>query len=170
MTAADHFDGTSHSKQSLRVWLRLAACNRIIEARIRRSFEVNFSTTLPRFDVLATLDHALSTTGKGLTMGELSKRLLVSNGNVTGIVNRLAGENYIRKTKQRADGRSHLVEFTPKGKKYFAELANAHEKWIDEILFEMSDEEMGSILPTLGKMKAILGNNNAQNSPVGERQ
>lgn len=164
MIAEDHFESNDHAKQSLRVWLRLVSCSRIIESRIRRNFEVHFNTTLPRFDVLAALDHAKSITDKGLTMGELSKRLLVSNGNVTGIVERLSTDKYIRKTKQKSDGRSHVVELTSKGKEYFATLASAHESWIDEMLSELSEQDMDNVLPTLSKLKSTLSDSN----PSGE--
>ncbi len=158
MIAEDHFEGSEQSKQPLRVWLRLVACSRIIEARVRRNFETSFNTTLPRFDVLATLDHARTTTKKGLTMGDLSKRLLVSNGNVTGIVERLCAEKYVRKTKQLSDGRSHIVELTTKGRQHFATLAAAHENWIDEMLGGLSDDEINVILPALDKLKSNLKN------------
>lgn len=156
MSRDDYFEGSEHSKQSLRVWLRLVACSRVIEAKVRRNFETEFNTTLPRFDVLATLDHELSATGKGLTMSELSKRLLVSNGNVTGIVDRLVGDGYLKKTKQPSDGRSHIVELNEAGEKYFATLASAHEEWIDTMLTDMEEEEMAVLLPMLGKLKSVL--------------
>jgi DNA-binding MarR family transcriptional regulator len=159
MIAEDHFESNDHAKQSLRVWLRLVACTRIIEGRIRRNFETSYGTTMPRFDVLAALEHALSTTGGGLTMGDLSKRLLVSNGNVTGIVERLAAEKHIRKTKQLSDGRSHIVELTSKGKQHFSKLAKAHENWVDKMLGDLSSQEMDAILPTLSRLKSGLTEN-----------
>ena len=159
MNNLDHFEAPRHAKQSLRLWLRLVACSRVIEARVRRNFETEFNTTLPRFDVLAALDHAFANTGKGLTMGDLSKRLLVSNGNVTGIVERLVGEGYLKKTKQLSDGRSHIVELSEAGEIYFKKLASAHESWIDDMLSKLDESEMMVILPMLGKLKSTLTEN-----------
>lgn len=157
----DHFEN-QHAKQSLRLWMNMVACSKLIEARIRRNFESEYETTLPRFDVLATLDHAYNMGVAGLTMGELSKRLLVSNGNVTGIVERLHNEGYLSKTKQESDGRRHIVTLSKKGKKYFDTLAQAHEKWVDDILASLDEKQMAHLIEPLVQLKKNITQTNGQ--------
>src|SRR5262249_61201879 len=74
------------SKQKLRLWLFLLRASRAIEVELRARLREEFATTLPKFDVMA----ALARKGAGITMTELSRLLMVSNGNVTGIIDRLA--------------------------------------------------------------------------------
>lgn len=98
---AEKLGGAPHSKASLRLWLRLLSCSMIIEQRIRGRLEKNFESTLPRFDAMAALEREPD----GLTMGQLSAALLVSNGNVTGIVNRLTKDGMVVRTFESTDGR-----------------------------------------------------------------
>src|ERR1700754_1054046 len=97
--AAEKFDGALHSKQSLRLWLRLLSCSTTLEKKARAMLIERFDTTLPRFDVMAGLDRAPN----GLTMSELSKLLLVSNGNVTTIVSRLVEDGIVTRTQDKDD-------------------------------------------------------------------
>jgi len=118
------------SKQRLRLWIRLLRATRFIEGEIRERLRREMDTTLPRFDVMAALDRA----GKPMTMTELSRYLMVSNGNVTGIIDRLADDGLVTRSRQPADRRSHVVELTEVGKAAFADMAGAHERWVDELL------------------------------------
>lgn len=120
----------SVSKERLRSWLRLLRTSREIETELRERLRVNFATTMPRFDVLAALERA----PRGLTMSALSEQLLVSNGNVTGIVERLVQDGLVVRTSDASDRRTTFVRMTPKGEQSFATMAQAHEGWVDELL------------------------------------
>lgn len=128
------------SKQRLRLWLRLLAVSRKIEAALRERMRTEFDSTLPRFDVLA----ALSRHEQGLRMSALSGVLRVSNGNVTGIVDRLAEDGLVVRVPVAGDRRAMLVRMTARGQEVFARQAAEHEAWIDAMLAELSVEEARS--------------------------
>jgi DNA-binding MarR family transcriptional regulator len=118
------------SKQRLRLWLRLLRFNRRVEAELRERLRVNFNSTLPRFDVMS----ALHRNPKGLRMSELSSMLMVSNGNVTGIVERLSDDGHITRETVPGDRRAAQVRLTRKGLVEFERQAAAHEGWVNELL------------------------------------
>ena len=128
------------SKQRLRLWLRLLRAARAIEGALRERLRTTFMMTLPQFDVMA----ALARTRTGMTMTELSRLLLVSNGNVTGIIDRLAAEALVTRHTTAADRRAVRVTLTRAGADRFAEMAAAHEAWVDELLsdFTKADTEV----------------------------
>ena len=136
----------------LRVWVRLLECAKIIEKRLRRNFEEQFSTTLPRFDILATLDRAPD----GLRMGELSRALLVSNGNITAIVRQLQDQGLVSSRTDPEDARSALVALTDTGRVQFAKLAKAHHGWVHEALADFSEESQCHLLHLLTQLKSSL--------------
>jgi len=125
------------SKERLRLWLRLLKASRSIEATLRENLRKEFATTLPRFDVMA----ALSRYETGLKMSALSSVLKVSNGNVTGIVDRLAEDGFLVRVAVPSDRRAALVRLTRRGEEEFARQAQAHETWIDEMLDSFSASE-----------------------------
>lgn len=149
-TAVQHDD-----KIELRVWLRLLTCSTIIEQRVRGNLRDRFGITLPRFDVLAQLDRARD----GLAMGELSKRLMVSNGNLTGLIDRLVQEGLVSRTPLPNDRRTHLVKLTDAGLAAFDEMARAHEGWIDAMLAGVDRTDLATLLERLGDLKESLSNN-----------
>lgn len=118
------------SKQRLRLWLKLLKASNLIEEELRRRMRAELNTTLPRFDVMS----ALSRAPEGLKMTEISRRLRVSNGNITGIVDKLAAEGIALRVAVPGDRRANLVRLTPKGQALFAEHARRHEDWVDGIL------------------------------------
>ena len=118
------------SKQRLRLWLRLLRATRAIEVELREKLRKKFAVTLPQFDVMATLARKED----GMSMTELSRMLMVSNGNVTGIIDRLAAEKLVLRQAPANDRRSYIVRLTPKGAAQFAVIAKAHEAWVDEML------------------------------------
>ncbi|MDP2298175.1 MAG: MarR family transcriptional regulator [Pseudolabrys sp.] len=118
------------SKQHLRLWIRLLRAARAIEAELRERLRKEFAVTLPQFDVMA----ALVRNENGMSMTELSRMLMVSNGNVTGIIDRLAAEKLVLRQAPANDRRSYIVRLTPKGQTQFAVMAKAHESWVDELL------------------------------------
>ncbi|MCB2134802.1 MAG: MarR family transcriptional regulator [Rhodobacteraceae bacterium] len=141
------------SKARLRLWLRFLKASRMIEARLRDRLRAEFATTLPRFDVMA----ALSRYEAGLKMSELSGVLRVSNGNVTGIVDRLAEEGHVVRVPVPGDRRAALVRLTAKGRAEFARQAAAHEAWIDEMLGDFGAAEAASVIRRLDALVAELG-------------
>ncbi|EPC01863.1 hypothetical protein L861_19625 [Litchfieldella anticariensis FP35 = DSM 16096] len=136
------------SKERLRLWLRMLRVTRQVEAELREKLRVQFDSTLPRFDVLAALyRHA-----EGLKMNELSRQLMVSNGNVTGIVSRLVEDGYIDRIAIEGDRRATRVCLTELGRAAFAEMAEAHEVWVNELLDGVTEEDahhMGELLHRL---------------------
>ncbi|SVD68914.1 uncharacterized protein METZ01_LOCUS421768, partial [marine metagenome] len=120
----------SYAKPELRLWLRLLTCTNLVEGEIRRRLRQEFATTLPRFDLLAQLDR----TSGGLTLTELSNRMMVSNGNLTGLVDRLVGNNLVERLPDPDDGRSTRVALTALGKKHFDAMTPAHASWINGML------------------------------------
>jgi DNA-binding MarR family transcriptional regulator len=138
------------SKDKLRVWLRMLRTTRLIEAELREYLRLEFDSTLPRFDVMAALARAQS----GLTMTHLSRDLLVSNGNVTGIVERLVAEKLVLRVGDAADKRTTRVQLTAKGKRDFALMASAHETWVNGSLEHLSTPDVGALLGLLNKAAA----------------
>ncbi|RUV40788.1 MarR family transcriptional regulator, partial [Mesorhizobium sp. M5C.F.Ca.IN.020.29.1.1] len=116
-------------KDRLRLWVRLLRASRSIEAELRERLRQEFNTTLPRFDVMAALYRA----PEGMLMSDLSRFLLVSNGNVTGIVDRLVSEGLVTRARRNGDRRTSMVRLTEEGSKAFAVIAAAHESWIGEL-------------------------------------
>ena len=143
------------SKTRLRLWLKLLKTSGRIEAELRRRLRDEFSTTLPRFDVMA----ALSRYPEGLKMSALSDLLRVSNGNVTGIVDRLTGDKHALRVAVPGDRRAQLARLTPAGHTAFAKLAAAHEAWLDELLSELDVEDAAALYALLEKTQ---GEQNAQ--------
>ena len=141
-----------HSKQSLRLWLQLLSLTTLVEKQIRRNLKAEFNTTLPRFDVLANLDRAR---GK-ITMGELSRGLLVSKGNVTGVVAHLEKEGLVRRERDAGDRRTHYLSLTEKGRKEFSKYARFHEQWIDNVFANLDEQAITRLLDEMGAVKKSL--------------
>ena len=127
----------------------------VIERRIRTRFEEEFQTTLPRFDVLAALEREPD----GLTMSQLSAALLVSNGNVTGIVNRLIEELMVIRTVESDDRRIATVRLTRKGREAFQRMARGHEKWIDRMFAGVTDSQMEQLMKLLATVRHSVDEN-----------
>lgn len=136
----------------MRLWLRLLAAQRIIENEVRERLRVEHDTTLPRFDVMA----ALYRSEEGLKMSELSGELRVSNGNVTGIVDRLVNDGLIVRAPVPGDRRAMLVRLTQKGRETFAGMAEAHEGWIDELLGAADADEAAALAGRLHEITTEL--------------
>ncbi|MEP4036118.1 MarR family transcriptional regulator [Pseudophaeobacter sp.] len=142
------------SKDRLRLWLRLLKATRSVESALRENLRQEFQTTLPRFDVMA----ALSQHGQGLKMSELSNVLKVSNGNVTGIVERLVEDGHVLREKVPGDRRASRVRLTPEGEAEFARQAAAHEDWIDEIFAAVTPEAALGLSEALDAVARRLDN------------
>ena len=145
-------DGALDDRASVRLWLRLLSCTMAIEKELQRRLGERGST-LPRFDVLAALDRAPA----GLTMGALSRALLVSNGNVTGLVRKLAAEGLVVIEIDQADRRSFIVRLTTQGSAEFKALADDHSRWIDALLADVPPAVCDSLYTGLGALKLSVG-------------
>ncbi len=150
----DYETGTAASPAEhaaeLRLWLRLLTCSTMIVGEIRRRLRERFDVTLPRFDLMAQLDRAPD----GLTLSELSQRMMVSNGNVTGLVERLVESGHLSRRKAAHDRRSHLVALTPEGRRAFRAMAAEHEAWIADFFADLDPDEIDGLMALLGKAKA----------------
>ncbi|MGZ5805364.1 MAG: MarR family winged helix-turn-helix transcriptional regulator, partial [Xanthobacteraceae bacterium] len=135
----------STSKQRLRLWIRLLRTSRAIENELRERLRVTFGITLPQFDVMA----ALARKSEGMTMTELSRLLMVSNGNVTGIIDRLVDDKLVLRKAPAEDRRSIIVRLTPKGASQFETMAKIHEDWVDHLLSDFDDAEAGIMIDNL---------------------
>ena len=134
----------------LRLWLRLLTCTTLIEGKIRSRLRGAFDMTLPRFDAMAQLDKAPN----GMTLGELSQRMMVSNGNVTGLVERLAAQGLLERRASPNDRRAQLVSLTGEGRRTFRTMARTHENWIAEIFADLSPTDIEALMRLLAKAKA----------------
>jgi DNA-binding MarR family transcriptional regulator len=139
-------------KLEIKVWLRLLTCTNLIETQIRSRLRERFATTLPRFDLLAQLQRCPS----GLSMGELSSRLMVTGGNVTALVDALEQDGLVRRGPHPKDRRSQVIRLTPKGRRSFADMVPTHEQWVDQLMGGVGRAELGSLLQLLGRLKASV--------------
>jgi DNA-binding MarR family transcriptional regulator len=134
----------------LRLWLRLLTCTTLIEGEIRRRLRDSFDVTLPRFDLLAQLDKAPN----GMTLGELSQRMMVSNGNVTGLAERLVEQGLLDRRASPTDRRAQIVSLTAEGRRAFRTMARTHEDWIADIFAGLGAAEIETLMNLLAKTKA----------------
>jgi DNA-binding MarR family transcriptional regulator len=134
----------------LRLWLRLLTCTALIEGEVRRRLRENFGVTLPRFDLLAQLDK----TPGGMTLGQLSSRMMVSNGNVTGLAERLVAQGLLDRKPSASDRRAQIVTLTAEGRRAFRAMARAHERWIADLFAGLTPEEIDELMRLLAKTKA----------------
>ncbi len=153
-TEVDHYGAGAlpDEKQALRFWLKLLSCSVIVEKTVRQKLAKTFDTTLPRFDVLAALDRF----PEGMTLGELSGHLLVSNGNITGLINRLVEDGMVIRTINPRDRRAQKVRLSRKGEGIFAEMAVAHEEWIETLFHEFDGDEREQAQVLLSQLKSSI--------------
>lgn len=138
--------------QALKLWLRLLACTTRVEDQIRNRLRQQFDTTLPRFDLLAQLERH----PEGLSMRELSQRLMVTGGNVTGVVDQLEAESLVQRQPHASDRRSFTVTFTPTGRRLFRRMAATHEAWVVELLGGWNAAQKGEVYNLLAHLKLHL--------------
>ncbi len=138
--------------RALRLWLRLLSCSNLVESRVRSRLRIEFDCTLPRFDLVAQLDRH----PEGLKMGELSRRMMVTGGNITGITDQLEADGWVERTGVENDRRAWLVRLTPRGKKAFRQMAAVHERWVVELLSPWSERDQQAVFRALGRLKDAL--------------
>ena len=134
---------------SVRLWLRMLACTNRIENFVRQNLQANFQTTLPRFDLMAQLERA----PRGLKMSELSQRMMVTGGNVTGITDGLQKEGLVVREVDTTDRRVFHVKLSAEGQRLFRRMAAEHEKWVIELFEGMSVKHKNQLADLLGELK-----------------
>jgi DNA-binding MarR family transcriptional regulator len=137
-------------KTQLRLWLRMLAITKIVSQEIRSRLRVTYGATLPQFDLLAQLYREPD----GLRLGELSRRTMVTNGNVTGLADRLEAEGLICRESLDDDRRVTVARLTPLGRARFSEMARAHEGWLKELLADVDEETLRQAFGALAQVKA----------------
>lgn len=136
------------SKRRLKLWIRLLGVTRAAESNLREHLRINHATTLPRFDVMA----ALWRRRDGVTMSELSRMLLVSNGNATTVVDRLESDGFVRRTPSDTDRRTVFVALTPEGLTEFEGLAASHEAEVNQLFANVSEFDLDTMTEILKRM------------------
>ena len=147
--------------QALKLWLRLLACTTRVEGVVRNRLRSEFATTLPRFDLLAQLERE----PEGLSMGELSQRLMVTGGNVTGITDQLEGEGLVVRAEHPGDRRAFRVRLTVAGRRQFRRMAATHEAWIVELFEGWTPEQKTQVHGLLATLKQHLASLEAPAAP-----
>ena len=144
-------EARAHSEhpEALRLWLRLLTCTQLVEKRVRTRLRERFDTTLPRFDLMAQLERAPD----GLKMNELSRRMMVTGGNVTGITDQLVAEGLVERIDVEGDRRAYRVRLTAKGRKQFHDMARQHEDWIVDAFSGLTGRDITTLHRLLGKVK-----------------
>ena len=143
---------TQDHHQSLKIWLRMLSCTMRIENEIRSRLRATFDITLPRFDLMAQLERHPG----GLRMGELSKRMMVTGGNITGITDQLEREQLVVRVTDPHDRRASSVQLTAAGRAAFNAMAKVHEGWIEELLKDMPADDKAQLIVLLARMKDTL--------------
>jgi len=138
--------------QALRLWLRLLTCTLLVERRVRTRLRTRFSMTLARFDLMAQLERAAD----GLKMSELSRRLMVTGGSVTGLTDQLVQEGFVERVAVEGDRRAYRVRLTPRGRTAFLAMATEHERWIVELFEGLAVADRDRLHELLGRLKAAL--------------
>ena len=142
-TPEDHGD-------EIRLWLRLLTCTTLIEGEVRSRLRARFDVTLPRFDLMAQLEK----TPDGMTLSDVSKRMMVSNGNVTGLVERLVESGHVDRRTSSTDRRVQVIRLTRQGRAEFRKMAAEHETWIADIFGDLSAKDVSDLMRLLAKTKA----------------
>lgn len=157
--------GTPAGHQAeLRLWLRLLSCANLIEAQIRRRLREQFATTLPRFDLLAQIERAPD----GLTLGEISRRMMVSNGNVTALAGSLVADGLVERRAHVSDRRARTLRLTPRGRQDFTRQSAAHERWIAELFADVPRADRATLHTLLGCMKDAVRHTMARDTAAGD--
>ena len=144
-------EAQSHSEhpEALRLWLRLLTCTQLIEKQVRNHLREQFDTTLPRFDLMSQLQR----NPDGLKMNVLSRRMMVTGGNVTGITDQLVAEGLVERIEVDGDRRAYRVRLTAQGNKTFDDMAKQHEQWIVSAFDVLTTKEVETLHKLLGKVK-----------------
>ena len=141
-------------KQELRLWLRMLSTTKLISQEVRRRLRNEFGATLPQFDLMAQLYRERD----GLRLGELSKRTMVTNGNVTGLVERLESDGLVLRETPDGDRRVTVARLTPKGEELFGAMAAAHEGWLRDMMADVDPDILAELWQDIGAVKSSVNN------------
>ncbi|HMN70800.1 MAG TPA: MarR family transcriptional regulator [Rhodoblastus sp.] len=144
--------GADAGRGDLRLWLRILTIHKLVNNEVRRRLREQFGMSLSRFDLLAQLDGC----GAGMRMGELSKRLMVTTGNITGLVDELVAEGLVERLPDPTNRRASLAAMTPRGRKAFGAAAQANEAWIEDMFAGLTGAEKAALFDMLGRQKADI--------------
>lgn len=139
-------------KDRLRLWIKLIRVTRSIESELRDRLRREFNETMPRFDVMA----ALYRCPDGMMMSELSRSLMVSNANVTPIIERLVQSRMVSRTQRHGDRRSLIVSLSRQGRKHFKAMAEQHQQWVNELLGELDPDQIAEVSHQLSRVSSTL--------------
>ena len=142
-------DDPEHHRDELRAWLRLFASTTLIENEIRSRLRDQFDFTLPRFDMLAQIERAPD----GMVLGDVSRRMMVSAGNVTPICEKLIEDGFVTRTPLPSDRRVQIVKMTRAGRAAFATMAKAHAIWITEFFGDLAPKDLDHLLRILKQLR-----------------
>ena len=149
LEARMHDAAPSEHPEALRLWLRMLTCTQLIEKQVRSQLRTQFDTTLPRFDLMAQLERA----PEGMKMKDLSRRMMVTSGNITGITDQLVTEGLVERMDVEGDRRAYRVRLTPQGREQFMHMARQHEQWIVEAFATLGEGDIATLYRLLGKVK-----------------
>jgi DNA-binding MarR family transcriptional regulator len=153
MLGASHPDRESWARPgdslNLRLWLRLLTCSTLVENRMRSLMRTRFGTTLPRFDLMAQLAHA----PRGKKMSELSRCMMVTNGNITGITDQLERDGLVERIKLETDRRSSVIRLTARGRQSFRRMQAAYQEWVAELFSDVPEDRRQLLYELLGEVK-----------------
>jgi DNA-binding MarR family transcriptional regulator len=148
------FEAAESAKQELRVWLRMLSTTKLVTQEIRRRLRSEFGATLPQFDLLAQLYRE----PEGLRLGEISKRTMVTNGNITGLVERLEADGLLVRETPGDDRRVTVARLTEQGRKTFAEMARVHETWLGEMMADVDKDVFPALNHSIDQLQASVRN------------
>ena len=137
---------------SVRLWLRLLSCTNLVATELRRRLREEFDCTLPRFDLMSQLERAPD----GLSMSEVSKRMMVTNAAITGLTDRLVADGHIERVDDASDRRTFRIRLTPEGRAYFLRMARKHEGWVVELFSGLDDRKKATLRDLAGELKSNL--------------
>ncbi len=154
-TTLSSFNSEENQTDDIHLWLRMLDCCTQIENELRSRIRSEFKTTLPRFDLMSKLAHEPN----GLKMSELSRLMMVTNGNITGITDQLEKDGLVVRIKNRADRRSSIIRLTKKGITYQKKLEQAHANWVSSLLKDFTPKSRTTLFKLLGDLKQSTNTN-----------
>lgn len=135
-------------KAETRFWLQILNVHHLIYNDLNARLINESGLSIAKFDVLAQLYRF----PEGISMGALSKKLKVTNGNVSGLVTRLEADGYVRRSVEPNDRRSFRASITPVGKAVFEKAMAKHQT---EIGRKLSRIPLEAIEAMTGDLKQI---------------
>ncbi len=156
----------NRTEQSVRLWLRLLSLHNLVDGELRRRLQEQFGCTLPQFDVLSELERA----GEAQTMSQVSRQLMVSNGNLTGVVDRLLREGYVHREESPGDRRVQLISLTEAGRARFQSMAAAHAAWLEELFGGLAGNDLDAAVDDIHLLRDSVRERHASLSRPAPRQ